>query len=220
MNDKFLNAFIERFEQPTYEKKVNPDYIETYKGKLPDKLLEYWGKLGFSGFKNGLFWITDPAEYEGILNSWIKNTELEKIDTFYVIARSGFGDLYLWGTKTGCQYEINTYNGYIYEGNNVEKDIKNGKENLKVQVFFSGRSPERINIKLQNKKLLFKDAVKKFGPLEPDEMFTFEPALFIGGNKSLENLNKVNLHIQHSILADFSERQIIDMDDLKNMAFG
>ncbi len=165
MNDENINDLIEEFGQPTYPKEVDPEYLESYRGKLPDELLEYWKQFGFSGFKDGLFWITDPAEYEGVLNEWIKNTELADLDTFHVIARSGFGELFLWGTKTGYQYKIDCPHGWIFKGRNVENVIKEGKEDFKIQTFFATTDAYSLDLEYKNEKPFFEDAVKNLGHL-------------------------------------------------------
>ncbi len=80
--------------------------------------------------------------------------------------------------------------------------------------------------KIYHHWLCFKHQVSAFPDLgsqwktKVDEMFTFEPAPFLGGDISLETVKKVNLHIQLSILADFSEREIVDLDTMGGMAFG
>ncbi|WP_369586526.1 GAD-like domain-containing protein [Kingella oralis] len=45
--------------------------INKYRGKLPDRLLEYWQEYGFCHFADGLFWLTNPEDYEDILAEWL-----------------------------------------------------------------------------------------------------------------------------------------------------
>lgn len=40
--------------------------------------------------------------------SWLEGTKFERIDTYHLIARSAFGDRYLWGEKTGASLKITT----------------------------------------------------------------------------------------------------------------
>ncbi|WP_241150818.1 T6SS immunity protein Tdi1 domain-containing protein, partial [Pseudomonas viridiflava] len=46
--------------------------------------------------------------------------------------------------------------------------------------------PERNDV-----DYLFELALKKLGPLDPDEMYAFVPALALGGSMELKNLKKV-----------------------------
>ncbi|MGI9834633.1 GAD-like domain-containing protein [Vibrio vulnificus] len=93
--------FSDRITQqsPTTLIPANPPDIEKYRGRLPDQLLEYWQLLGFSGFADGLFWLTNPAEYQDILDRLLEDTLFEQQDIYYVIARNAWGELQLFGEK-------------------------------------------------------------------------------------------------------------------------
>lgn len=218
--DKDFEYFIDKFGKPTVNRKAKKDRIEKYRGKLPDKLLEYWNDVGFCGFKNGLFWIVDPSDYESMLEGWIGDTEIIKEDNYYVIARSGFGELFVWGTKTGNHYTISPYKGWIFQKEGDEEDIKNGEADEVMQTFFAFCKINNLDLTDENDKPLFEKAVKKFGALKENEVFGFEPAPLLGGSINFNNINKVDFQIYSSILLDFGGRQLLDMDDLAAMAFG
>lgn len=87
--------------------------------------------------------------------------------------------------------------------------------------FFGVISPENVNlIDVDTKKPIFEQAVKKFGYLEENEMFTFEPALFLGGEQTFKTVNKVNFFIQSDILASMGQREIMDIKGQAKKAFG
>jgi len=219
--DRYFQDLIDEFGEPTSSKKVKSSYIENYKGKLPDKLLEFWDEFGFCGFKKGLLWFVDPSDYEQLLDSWIGNTEIVKNDTYYVIARNGFGDLYLWGTNTGFKYEINSMNGWILEKEGQEKEIKKGNADFEMQLFLSSHELEWVDIDdINSSNPMFKKAIKKFGSLSYDEVLGFEPALFLGGEQTLDKLNKLDIQTHLTILADFGQRELLTQDDLARKAFG
>ena len=50
-------------------------------------------------------------------------------------------------------------------------------------------------------------------------MFGFEPSLIVGGESHLANLNKVNISIHLSILAQFGQVEVLDRDALIRKAF-
>ncbi|WP_323868076.1 T6SS immunity protein Tdi1 domain-containing protein [Xenorhabdus szentirmaii] len=54
---------------------------------------------------------------------------------------------------------------------------------------------------------MFSRAVKKYGPLNENELFGFEPAIILGGEIKLENVRKLDKHIHLDIL-----RQLLDPD--------
>ncbi len=219
--DRYIQGFFDEFGEPSFSREVKQSHIEFYRGKLPDKLLEFWQQFGFCGFKKGLFWIVDPSEYESILDSWIGDTKVVETDSYFVFARNGFGDLYLWGTNTGYKLKIKPNIGWIIEQDGTEEEIRKGDSNFPMQRFLAMQDFQRSDLKdVNTKKLLFNNAVKKFSALKENEVFGFEPALFLGGKQTLDNLNKLDIQTHLSILADFGHREFIDDDELARRAFG
>jgi hypothetical protein len=218
--DEHIEFFLEQFGQPTHFRKVDPAYIERYRNKLPDKLIAYWLELGFSGFKDGLFWIVDPSEFDGAMNLWIEDLPIVEQDKYHVIARNGFGDLYLWGEETGYKYKLNVCNGWILEKKKPLAKLRNEEKDLYLQIFFSNFEVKNVDLKDDAGGSLFNKAVEKYGPLEQNEVFGFEPALFLGGKQKLENVNKLDIHVHLSILADFGHREILNRKALIQKAFG
>ncbi|NWC90839.1 MULTISPECIES: GAD-like domain-containing protein [unclassified Pseudomonas] len=189
--DRVFARFIEKLGDPIDRQEVPTSSIEHYRGKLPDLLLEYWTEHGWCGYGEGIFWLVNPQEYENVVASWIEGTELEALDTYHLIARSAFGDLYLWGEKTGASLNITSI---------LSKYI----------AFYSKFGTEHMDKQLQNFLLtrnvddndyddLFKPAKKKLGALRHDEMYGFVPALMFGGQDTLDHLEKVKT-VEHLIL--------------------
>jgi hypothetical protein len=218
--DKHLDAFLEEFGQPTQRVVAPPEVIERFRGKLPDKLLGYWQELGFSGFADGLFWLTSPDDYEGALEDWVGDTAIMEEDAYHVIGRSGFGDLFLWGDKNGYKYVVNASMGWILQKDGSRERIATKGADSALQAFFAVMSRRRCDMDGADKKPLFERAVAKWGPLAPDELFAFEPSLIAGGTPKLESLAKRNAQVHLSILAQLGEREILDREALTRKAFG
>ncbi|SUD77666.1 GAD-like domain-containing protein [Pseudomonas putida] len=187
--DDVYASFIEKIGQPILRQEVPASAIEHYRGKLPEKLMEYWAKYGWCGYGDGIFWTVDPQEYEGVVAYWINGTPLAAHDNYHVIARGAFGDLYLYGERTGFSLSIASHISH-YCGNNR----RTSNIDRHVQSFF-----------LQTKKDsndfegLFEAARKKLGILNHNEMYGFNPALAFGGKASLERIEKVNT-LEHLIM--------------------
>ena len=219
--DDEFDYFLEKFGEPNTISSISDDIFLKYKDKLPDQLMTYWKEYGFCSFKDGLFSIVNPDDYRSTMIDWIHKTEVFKKDSFHVIARSGFGDLYLWGEKSGNSYIVEPRNSEIFSTGGDYDLISKGKADKAMQFFFSSKGPERIDLKdIGNGKLLFAKAVKRFGPLEADEMFTFVPALFVGGEQKMAHVKKENIFIQLDILAKMGTPSIMDLDKLRKKAFG
>ena len=219
--DKDFEWFLEKFGEPQNVVSVTKEVVDKYRGHLPNRLLEYWQQYGFCSFKDGLFWIVNPDDYSDSMNTWLEGTGVDKLDNFHVFARSGFGGLFLWGEKTGQSWRIEPVKGRLFNQGNDEKDIAAGKADDALQAFFSVIRVKSVDIvDIDTNEPIFEQAVNKFGPLKPDEMFTFEPALFLGGEQTFKTVNKVNLFIQSEILASMGHREIMDIKGLTRKAFG
>lgn len=96
MNALF-SIFLETFNDPIGHQPVPPASLDHYQGKLPNQLLTYWQDHGWCGYGGGLFWMVNPQEYEDVVAYWLAGTHFETQDTYHLIARSAFGELYLWG---------------------------------------------------------------------------------------------------------------------------
>lgn len=190
MYEVFAN-FLEEFNDPVDRQEVPASSIARYRGKLPDQLLEYWAEHGWCGYGGGVFWIVNPQEYEGVVASWIENTEFENRDTYHVIARGAFGDLYLWGEKTGFSLKIISF---ISRCVIDDFDPKPEQMDRKLQDFLLS-----VDFESNDYDDLFKPARKKLGTLRHDELYGFVPALMLGGPATLENLEKVK-SVEHLIL--------------------
>lgn len=187
---------------------VSPEAIARFKEKLPDQLLNYWRQYGWSGYGKGLFWLVNPDEYEPALEAWIGDTPLMEQDAYYVIARSAFGELFLWGAKTGQSLKIKSLWGMTFPSDESE-DIVQGKSDRLVRYFFSTLKAKDLDQKDHLDKPLFDRALRTLGPLAPDEMYGFEPALAVGGKAELKNLRKVKAVEHLVILAQLGERQLM-----------
>lgn len=219
--DEDFSWFLEQFGNPQLVEEATKNVIDTYSGVMPNRLLEYWKQFGFCSFKDGLIWLVNPNDYKALVNTWLKGTGILETDNFHVFARSGFGVLYLWGEKTGRSWNIEPLNGRIFSNGNYQKEILAGNADDVIQSFFGIVSPDTIDTKDSNtRNFIFEDAVSKYDPLKSDEKFTFEPAPFMGGERSLSTVNKVNIFIQTEILASMGQREITDIKGLAQKAFG
>ena len=208
--DQFMKNFLdyEGFGPPFASCSVPRAKIEQFRGRLPDKLLEYWQEYGWCGYAKGLFWTVDPDEWEDELETWLGDTPFIESDAYYVIRRTAFGGLILWGEKTGQSIKVNTAWGMIFPSFN-EAEFKKDGPDLSLQLFFSSFSKDRIDLLDEDGGRLFERALKKLGPLDHDTMYGFVPALALGGGPKLENLQKLDVHVHLNILSQLTERKIM-----------
>lgn len=187
--------------------------LELFKGKLPERLLEYWQEYGFCGWGDGIFWIVNPQDYHEILQTWLEGTEFAErekngSDSYYVIGRGAFGDLIVWGRTSGLSIKINSNFGMIFPSDYSDKLRERGEERS-IELFFATMRKEPLDQKSVDEKPLFEQALKNLGPLEADEMYAFVPALALGGVNKLENLQKVKAIEHLNFLAELGEKRIM-----------
>lgn len=195
--DEFFEIFYhdESFGPPSYSEAVPEEIFNKYKAKLPDQLLRYWKEFGFSGWGNGLFWLVNPDDYQDVLDAWLDNIETPPHEEYFVISRSAFGDLEVWGTIHGRCLTISPVMNQIFPN---MKEIETRGWDLALKIFFSSQDKKYLDIDDWKNKPLFNRAVKKYGQLNKHEMFGFEPALVLGGEVKLENVRKLPIisHLQ------------------------
>jgi len=153
---------------------VSSEVIEKYKDHIPAELLEVWKNYGFGTFLGGYLKVINPDEYLDILN-----------DSYYAanvsipIFTTGFGDIIVW--KDSKYVSLVKYR---------KKQIETLSSGFKF--FFSDLEEDPEFVK-QLDNGLYSDAVSVHGALEYDECYGFIPLLVIGGNESVDNLQKVKI---------------------------
>jgi len=199
MRDEDFQVFIDEFGEATQRIEVPEASFDRWRGKLPDQLLTYWKEEGWCSYASGLFWTVNPDDYEDLVDEWLHDTFLEQIDEFQVIARSAFGELFLWGQKTGGSVTILcATHSIICLSANLKRWVDD--PDFYMRTFFSNKSIDRCDIDYESGLPLFKRALSALGPLEPDEVYGFEPAIVLGGKIRLENLAKLKLDVHLTIL--------------------
>lgn len=217
--DKFIQNFLEfkKFGPAIERRDVPQTSLDKYRGKLPDKLLEYWQQFGWCAFAKGLLWIVDPEEWEDEIDGWIGETPFMERDAFHVIARTAFGELILWGEKTGQSLKIVTAWGTIFPAFDQEEFAEDGPD-LTLQLFFSSRNKEAHDLTDEEGLPLFERALAKLGTLSHTTMYGFVPALALGGEVRLDRLQKLDAHVHLDILSQVTELQV--MTDVAQAAKG
>lgn len=188
--DEDFEYFMQTMGPAILQRHVPRSTVERFRNKLPNQLLEYWQEHGWCGYANGLFWTVDPQEYEPVVKAWIGGTSLMDKDTYHIIARSAFGELYFWGERTGDSLKVFAPGSYCFPRKAMYEE---SELNFGLRIFFSNRGREENDF-----GDLFTPALKKLGPLAHDEMYGFVPALTLGGSSDLARVQKVKA-VEHLV---------------------
>ncbi|ECG1195149.1 DUF1851 domain-containing protein [Salmonella bongori] len=209
MRDEDFSYFIKKFGEATSSVIVPEGSINKWKNILPNKLLDYWKTEGWGIYRNGLFSLVNPEEYEDILDMWLEDTRFEEMDSYHVIAKTAFGELYAWGESTGRNITIQPlFNQIIYNKSNFIKKTTS-ELNSEIESFFAFSSVDEFDLSDGDGNYLFDKAIEKYGILADNEMFGLEPAYILGGNLALGNLIKLNCQVHLMILRELAPPKII-----------
>jgi hypothetical protein len=184
-------------------------FLEELGPALPQQLLNQWRAHGWSGYAEGLFWTVDPAEYQELITAWLDDSGIPDSGFYHTIARSAFGDLYLWHEKAGNWLNLTIPYARVHSS---KPHVGKYSFDTVIEIFFVTQSREANDF-----DDLFQQALKKLGPLQPDEMYGFVPALALGGPAELKHLQKLKT-IDHltflSQLAPLTDWGFPDLDSL------
>ncbi|MEL6736093.1 MAG: GAD-like domain-containing protein, partial [Pseudomonadota bacterium] len=186
-------------------------------GLLPQPFFDFWGRYGFSTFNNGACQLINPLEFAPSLRLWLKGTDYEDKDQYFAYAMSFDGSLRVWGATTGKDLSIHVMQDAIMaKGKNQAKAIANGEaDKWAVAALYMMQSDLKgIEAKF------FDAATAAHGPLAPGEMFGLVPALPLGGQMAVENLQKVSAPEYLAMVGELNEKPVLTTRDLARRAFG
>lgn len=215
MLDRRFGFFYEDmgFGPPVAVRAVSQETLNCYRGRLPEKLLAYWAAYGFAGYGEGRFWMTDPAEYADVLQAWLEQTRFEGADEYFVIGRSAFGELIIWGTRSGPSLIISSAWGMIFPTDKSQW-MEQGKQDFLIEAWLAGMDKEHFDEEDEDERPLFERAYRLLGPLAHDEMYGFVPAAALGGPRRLDHLQKVKA-VEHLTLLSMLEPPKVMKDVVK-----
>ena len=211
--DEDFDGFLEDFGEPHDSTPIPESVIEAYRHKLPEQLFVYWRAIGACGFHNGLVWMTNPAEYQDLLDMWLDGSPFENRNDLSVIARSAFGYLYVWAKAKGKVITINPNLNIIYYLPQNDSTVLNpAREDVKLQRFWGGSSVELHDEKDESEKPMFARALKTLGQLKSDEMYGYKHRPALGGKEVVGNLDIVKLEVYHHLAQQMEPPQVITLN--------
>jgi len=193
---------------------VPEEYFERFEDILPRSILYTWRRLGFEGFGNGLFWITDPITWAPVVNEWLDpvRERLPFTDTFHCLARNAMGYMFLWGEDSGDCLQIDPIFNKI-EFNRLTHHARGQTEARERagRVMFGGKAfnyahePEDVS-----EQPLPPQALERLGPVNSHQVYGFVLPPALGGPISVDNLRITDAHTYLTLQAQQSEVAVSD----------
>ena len=184
---KIWDAFIREFE-PSEDLTRPSEHIlgACRSAGFPESLIYLMEKYGFGNYGNGIVKLIDPEDYLNSLYTWLGRQDFSKIP----FMMTGFGDIFYLRNLGDGEYDISLldihYRSITVPAWTVEEFI----------AYITDPETEKNVLR----KDLFALAEEKCGPLKPDEIFFFVPALIVGGAEDIKYIGKGNAAVHHWVL--------------------
>ena len=212
-----LDGFAEDYGNPTVFVPAPEDVLEHLAPQVPEVMLDYWQRFGFSVFQDGYMQLVNPETYAPVLADWLKGTSLEGTDNYHVIVKDAFGYLVIWGEKTGRNFTLVPRSDAIHMNrNNQAKYIAQGQANKRAEGCFFEVILDPADIDGR----FFTEATARLGPVGADQMLGLVPAAPLGGQLAAENFQIFSAPEHLAMLAQIGQRRVLTFDDLAREAFG
>ena len=161
------------------------DVVEKYRTMVPDELIQIWQNQGIGTFLGGYLKIINPEEYRDLLDSTYFLGDLA-----VPIFVTAFGDI--------ITFEENRYLRFVkYKDGVFEIILENFLFFLK---FLKDEDFQKDYFEID----LYKSALKQYGDLDYDYCFGFFPLLGLGGQKTVENIDKVKIKEHIYIISELA----------------
>ena len=161
---------------------VDQSFIDKYKDKVCNDLIEFWREVGVGEFGGGLFRLISPDDYQYFVDNYIG--EEGQFSSAIPFLTTAFGDIFAWVTDV---YMGESYVAFI--------NIRQGKWTIistDIEVLFnidviSDYESLDENFDISDFSIL----AEKLGLPKVDECYGYVPAIVMGGGKSLNNVQIV-----------------------------
>lgn len=148
----------------------------------PADLVQFWREVGHGAFGDGILWFPPPADLARCYRDWLSG-----LPDALPFARTSFGLLYVW--LDGMVNLIDVQAGDVF-------DVLPSFTQF-VDDYLPGPEAREDDLRTE----LHQAALREFGPLGEEEMFTFVPALVLGGAPDVDHVEKVRMAQQVAMLA-------------------
>ena len=164
---------------------VSASQAETYRGKLPDAMIDFWIEHGRGQWRDGLFWICDPEPIMPVLHALFAGDPEFDVARMVPFMRDAFGEVSVWHPKfklitlkmnlgTVTTTDITTH---VIEGVPPFDDDMAVASAVDASVFDC-----RGWVDATTGKPVFDAVRRRLGPISADQVYTMVPHFRLGGD--------------------------------------
>ncbi|BDD84558.1 hypothetical protein TPB0596_43210 [Tsukamurella pulmonis] len=196
MTDDHFQLFLSKLPLTNPGPACTPNHFDTYGGILPEPLLSYWQEYGFSGFGDGIVWLTNPIEWRqttNVLTAGITHRLLGTDATYIPILRTAFGEILFWTPGYGRSLKLAPA---AATASCIIQSEPSASDLSLQSTFAMGRS-SRYDLQPKGRTDgVFKEVLGRCGPLEFDQVYHFTPSIINDDDRvNLNTAEIANIHV-------------------------
>jgi hypothetical protein len=178
-------AFLKAFGPGTPYREYSAADDVRLAGRIPEVMREILRKEGWCSYKEQVLWICDPDDWQAAARIWLPGAPAAQ-----VYARTGFGDLFVWDGELFWFVTVHESSAL----QSVDDADWFFSQSLTAKGFATQTYlPDRVRA-----------ARKTAGPLGWDEMYTYVPALALGGDPVSSRIERVKALESLAMLASLA----------------
>lgn len=191
-------AYItETYGGPEQALRVDPQAVAAYRHRLPAGMLRFWQQHGRGSYRQGRFWVADPAALQPVVEAMFGGDEEFRPSDLATYGYTAFGTLRCWHPAKKClsvdpvSFDV-TNPGDPAAPRIVQATISDDFA-IGMDIHL-GISDDGLSSVLDEQgEDLFPEALARLGRLAPGEVYGFVPPLGFGGRAHVEGLRRVPL---------------------------
>ena len=175
------DGFMQNFAMSSEGEPASEAAFAAWEGKLPGLLLALWQRDGFARYRDDKLALVDPHLYAEVATAFLQGNPMEGADTFHVYAVTAFGQILLCGENTSTQISIDPHSGHVTTESDVPDPADAAERNWKLAFLLEALDGPYLDVTDDDERPLHAHALDRLGPLAPNEMYSFSPAVSEGG---------------------------------------
>ena len=162
-----------------------------------------------TGTSDGRLWLVDADVWGPAVEAWTDGLGPDiEADAWVAVARNAFGTMQLWGPRTGAAVTVHPARGWIFPAADGAGPRGPIGDLDRLEALLAASGPDDLDVFDVDDRPLFDRVRERLGPVGPDTVYAFVPALGAGGEPRLESV-EVREAVPHVVaLAALTERRI------------
>lgn len=185
-----LSDVLEEFGPPDGPGPVPYEEAERYRGRVPDRLIEFWVRHGWGSWRDGLFWLCDPEPLMEPMHDLFAGDPEIDAGRLVPYFRDAFGDVTCWHPELKV-VDVNPLLGRV--GNtDITKKPRPGKVPFTDDTAVASGVASAVFdfygwIDAESGVPVFEAVRERLGPLAVNEVYTMNPHFRVGGSGHAED---------------------------------